>query len=189
MQGSVTTYDAKKQKTEATVNRGPDHSAKPDSSSVGWSPSGVSLEEGASTGQFPRPDPSSVGWSPSGVSLGEGASTDRLSKPDPSSVGRSPSGVSLGDGAVGGSSAGCEYTLASDVIDMEAKQVLSAAAPTSEAQTKGSRSEPWSKPGRPHHSMPELITYKAEEGPPEGRSPPNRTLVNFSRESWFQIAL
>ena len=29
-----------------------------------------------------------------------------------------------------------------------------------------------------------LITYKAEEGPPEGRSPLNRTLANLLPESW-----
>ena len=28
---------------------------------------------------------------------------------------------------------------------------------------------------------------RSEEGPPEGRSPPNRTLANFSRESWGQV--
>ena len=34
------------------------------------------------------------------------------------------------------------------------------------------------------------VDLRAEKGPPEGRSPPNRTLANFSRESWgikFQL--
>ena len=69
-----------------------------------------------------KPDPSSVGRPPSGVSLGDGASTVRLSKPDPSSVGRSPSGVSLGEGAVGGSGAEDMYATTSDIICRQAQR-------------------------------------------------------------------
>ena len=76
--------------------------------------------------QLQNVDLSSVGWSPSGVSLGEGVCTDRLSKPDPSSVGRSPSGVSLGEGAVGGSGAVDRYAIASDMIYRQAQKVLNA---------------------------------------------------------------
>ena len=81
-------------------------------------------------GPPPKLDPSSVGRSPSGVSLGAGAAGESGAevryrgqrprervpvgteirrgsppKPDPSSVGRPPSGVSLGEGAAGESGA------------------------------------------------------------------------------------